>query len=91
MKLKRGGEAVRAAEEVVKKRSGDRLLLVLARAATGDVPQTIAAMGELRKAGFFVRRCYQDPDLGPLLQGKAFGAFRDRFPEPKEDKAAAGP
>src|SRR5262249_54067639 len=90
VKLKRGGEAVRAAEEVVKKRSGDRLLLVLAHAATGDVPQTIAALGEQRKSEFFVRRCYQDADLGPILRGKEFAAFRDKFPEPKEDKAVGG-
>jgi predicted Zn-dependent protease len=90
VKLKRGGEAVGAAEDLVKKRSGDRLLLVLARAATGDVPQTIAAMGELRNAEFFVRRCYQDADLGPILRSKEFGAFRDKFPEPMEDKMAGG-
>lgn len=90
VKLKRNAEAVRAAEEIVKKRSGDRLLLVLAHAAAGDVPQTIAAMGKLATNIFFVRRCYEDDDLGPILKSKEFQAFRAKFPEPNEDKSAVG-
>ncbi len=62
-------------------------MLVLAQAATGDVRQTVAAMGEPGKAAFFVRRCYADADLGPLLRGEGFQAFRAKFPEPKEDRA----
>ncbi len=89
VKLKRREEAVRAAEEIVRKRSGDHLLLVLAHAAGGDVPQTIAAMGKLGKEAFFVRRCYEDEDLGPILRSKEFQAFRAKFPEPKEDRAAS--
>ena len=90
VKLKRHDEAVRAAKDIVKKRSGDRLLLVLAHAAAGDVPQTIAAMEKPAKDAFFLRRCYEDDDLGPILRSKDFQAFRAKFPQPKEDKAASG-
>jgi predicted Zn-dependent protease len=90
VKQKQGREAVRAAEEIVKKRHSDRLLLVLAHAATADVPQTIAAMGQLGNESYFVRRCYQDADLGPLLRSEGFQAFRARYPEPKEDSSANG-
>lgn len=95
VKLKRHHEAIREAEGMMKKRSGDRLLLVLAHAAAGDVPQAIAAIDKLAKEsfslkdGYFLRRCYQDDDLGPILRSKEFEAFRARFPQPKEDKGAS--
>lgn len=82
VKLQRGEEAVRVAEDIVKKHSGDQLLLVLAYAARGDVPRTIAAMGKLGKAKYFVQRCYEDADLGPLLQREQFQAYRTQFPKP---------
>lgn len=94
--LKRFDEAIRAAEKIVKKPSGDRLLLVLAYAASGDVPKTIATLERwgkdpiLGKHTYLVQRCYQDDDLGPILKSKEFQAFRAKFPEPKEDKAAGG-
>jgi tetratricopeptide (TPR) repeat protein len=88
VKLKRNDEAVRAAEKIVKKRSGDRLLLVLAHAAAGDVPQTIAAVGKRGTKAYLLPRCYDDDDLGPILKSKEFDAFRAKFPEPKRDKAA---
>lgn len=90
VKLRRHDEAVRAAKDIVKKRSGDHLLLVLACAAAGDVPQSIAAMEKPGKDAFFVRRCYEDDDLGPILRCKEFQALRAKFPEPKENKAASG-
>src|SRR5581483_9835401 len=90
VKLKRYDEAIRAADEIVKKRLGDRLLLVLAHAARGDVPQTITAMGNQGKDTFFVQHCYQDDDLGPILKSKQFQAFRAKFPEPPKEKTPDG-
>ena len=63
---------------------GDRLLPVLAHAASGDVPATIAAMEKARgRDRYLVEDCYRDPDLGPILRSEPFAAFRERFPEPK--------
>lgn len=89
IKLKRLKEAVGAAEEYVKQYPGDRFLLVLATAATGNVPRTIAAVGKQENDTFFLGRCYQDDDLGPILKSKEFEAFRAKFPEPKENQPAS--
>ncbi len=83
VKLKRPDEAVREAEAVLKSRPGDRLLLVLAHAARGDVQQAVAALGQVTPRSYLIGSCYRDPDLGPILRGEAFRAFRERFPEPK--------
>lgn len=82
--LKKHDEAVREAEAAVKVRYADRLLLVLARAAQGDVAKTIEAAERMDNGGRF--RFYRDPDLGPLLAQDAFRPFRDRFPQPADDE-----
>jgi len=80
--LKRFKEAVEEAEKFAEK--GDRLLPVLAHAAAGDVPATIAALEKAsRHDRFLIEDCYRDPDLGPILRSQPFAAFRERFPEPK--------
>jgi predicted Zn-dependent protease len=90
VKLKRTGDAIREAEAVAKRRSGNSVLLVLAHAAAGDVKQTIAALERQKPEPYLVRSCYQDADLGPILRGEAFGAFRQKFPEPKDEPVANG-
>jgi tetratricopeptide (TPR) repeat protein len=82
VKLMRNDEAIQAAETAVK-RHGDRMLLVLAHAAAGDVKRTIADLEQAKSASYFVGDCYRDDDLGPILRSEAFRTFRDRFPEPK--------
>jgi tetratricopeptide (TPR) repeat protein len=90
VKLKRTGEAVREAEALVKKKQGNRVLLVYAHASRGDVKQAIAAMGDLLpRQQFLLEECYRDADLGPILRGEPFRAFRERFPEPKEKGGGA--
>lgn len=84
VKLKRSEEAVREAETIVNKKHGNRVLLVLAHAATGDVKRTIAVLDKVRPQPYFLEDCYRDLDLGPILRSEPFATFRDRFPEPKE-------
>jgi tetratricopeptide (TPR) repeat protein len=85
VRLKKADQAVKEAEGLVKSGHGDRLPLVLARAAKGDVQGAIRAAEKIRHRGGR-QRCYQDEDLGPLLRGPAFAPFRERFPEAKEPK-----
>jgi len=82
IKLKRIEEAVKEAERIVAdKVGGDRLLLVLAHAASGDVKKTIAAVDRFATDTYLPQDCYRDPDLGPILRSPGFQAFRKRFPE----------
>jgi LSD1 subclass zinc finger protein len=83
VRLKRGDEAVREASAVARQRSGNRLLLVLAHAARGDVAGAVAALEKGKMHTYLVEQCYRDEDLGPLLRSPAFQPFRDRFPPPK--------
>lgn len=76
--------ALREAQAFAKKQRAPSLTLILAHAAQGDVKQTIAAMEAHRVQPYFIAECYRDADLGPLLRGAGFAAFRERFPEPKE-------
>ena len=55
---------------------------MLALAATKDVPATIAFLDMVNAQRYLIEDCYYDEDLGPLLRGKGFEAFRARFPEP---------
>lgn len=84
VKLKRTAEAIREAEAAVKSRAGDSLLLILARAASGDVEQTLAALGA-KPHPYLLKRCYEDEDLGPILRSEAFQAFRAKHPKPPEE------
>jgi tetratricopeptide (TPR) repeat protein/uncharacterized protein HemY len=83
VKLKRAADAIQEAEKMAKRRHGGRVALLLAHASTGNVKQTIATMEKHRLPSYELRSCYQDADLGPILRGEAFAAFREKFPEPK--------
>jgi predicted Zn-dependent protease len=85
VRLKRPREAIEEAESLVKNR-GDQLLLILAHAASGEVKQTCAAVEKLHPPPHLLRRCYQDEDLGSLLRSEAFRPFRERFPQPPDEK-----
>lgn len=80
IKLKRHEEALKTAQRALANSRGTSVLLVLAHAAQGDVPNTIKAMKKPQP--YFIELCYNDPDLGPLLRSKDFRAFRDKYPEP---------
>ncbi|MCI0378786.1 MAG: hypothetical protein L0215_14355 [Gemmataceae bacterium] len=82
----RAEEAVREAERLLKNRYGNRLLIIFAHAASGDAQATLAAMDQLAPREFFVGDCNRDPDLGPILRGEGFRAFREKYPEPLEDQ-----
>ncbi len=84
IKLKRPQEAVWEADAEAKKKYGNRLLLVLAHAAAGDVQQTQTALESLPEKRYMIVTCYQDADLGPILRSPPFAAVREKFPEPKE-------
>lgn len=84
VKLKRFPEALQEAERINKDPEGsNRLLLVLAHAAAGDVAKTSAALDKGRP--WLLSACYHDRDLGPILKGDAFKEFRAKFPEPADD------
>ena len=85
VKLKKTDEALREVERLLKNKRGNQLLLVYASAAHGGPKAALAAIDKHRPARFAIDSYYQDPDLGPLLRGKAFQTFRDRFPEPKQN------
>jgi uncharacterized protein HemY len=87
VKLKRNREAIQEAE-AEKKAHGDRFSLLLAYAAAGDAPRTVATMEKVRYRSYLIRRCYEDEDLGPILRGDAFRAFREKFPAPKPENGA---
>jgi predicted Zn-dependent protease len=82
VKLKRTDEALREAEAITKTKQGNRVLLVLAHAARGDVPKVLATIGQQRPGSFLLEDCYRDADLGPILRSEPFREFRERFPEP---------
>ena len=86
VRLKRTAEAVKEAEAVAKAKYGNRMPLALAHAAAGNVKEAVAALSEPPPAAYFLRTCYQDPDLGPLLRGEAFREFREKYPEPKDEE-----
>jgi hypothetical protein len=83
VRLKRAQDAVREAQAALRGRHANRRPLVLAWAATGDVRQTIAAVGKDPPSTYFLKGCYEDADLGPILRSNAFREFRAKFPEPK--------
>jgi tetratricopeptide (TPR) repeat protein len=87
VRLNKTEQAVAEAETLGKSNRGDPLLLVLALAARGDARQAIAAMDKQRPNDYLRQRCYQDEDLGPLLQTEPLRAFRERFPEVKKNRA----
>src|SRR5262249_50286948 len=91
VRLKRTAEAVRGAEALAKKRNANRLLPVPAPAAAGDGKQTAADLEAARPQSWFLRSCYQDEDLGPLLRSEPFREVREKFPEPKDRPAPDGP
>jgi hypothetical protein len=91
VKLKRPADAVREAEARAKKRYGNRVLLVLAHAAAGDVKAAIAVLDKERRRSSLVVACYGDPDLGPLLRGEPFAAFREKYPKPKDEPGPDDP
>jgi predicted Zn-dependent protease len=85
VKLKRTNEAIQEAEAVVKKKYGNQVLLVLAHASGGEVKQTIAATDKLNPPPYLLGNCYRDADLGPILKSEPFKAFREKYPEPKQN------
>jgi tetratricopeptide (TPR) repeat protein len=84
VRLKRTDEAVKEAEALTKSGRGNRVLLILARAARGGAAEALAALRETRSNEVRAEDCYQDPDLGPLLRSEPFSAFRKQYPEPKQ-------
>jgi hypothetical protein len=82
VRLKRPADAVAEAKALARDGSRDPLLLALAHAAAGNVNETIAVLERQKAPPHLVRNCYQDEDLGPILRGEPFRAFRQRFPEP---------
>jgi predicted Zn-dependent protease len=85
VKLKRHPEAIQEAETAVKKRFSDRLLLVLAYAAVGDVRRTMQTMEKTRANEYLLRRCYEDAELGPILISEAFRSVREKYPKPGQE------
>jgi hypothetical protein len=82
VRLKRPADAVREAKALANEGARNPLLLALAHAAAGDVNETIAVLDRRKASPALIRTWYQDEDLGPILRGEPFGAFRQRFPEP---------
>ena len=85
VRSKKTREAVQEAEVLVNRRSGDRLLLILAHAANGDVKSAGDVLAGLGTEPYHRQRCYQDEASGPLLRTEAFRAFRERLPNPKKE------
>jgi hypothetical protein len=88
VRLKRADEAVREVEARYRPRRGQALLVVLAHAARGGAGEALTAAAKLPGGELHVPLLYGDPDLGPLLRGEAFRAFRAKYPPPKEDNEA---
>lgn len=84
VRLKRPGDAVREVKALPHDGYATPVLVALAHAAAGDVGETIAVLERRKAPADLVRNCYRDEDLGPIVRGEAFGAFRQRFPEPAQ-------
>ncbi len=84
VRLKRPKDAIREAERLQANAYERRLLLVLAHASTSDAKETLAVLEKMRPEAYFLRNCYDDADLGPLLRSEPFGKLREKFPAPKE-------
>jgi predicted Zn-dependent protease len=85
VKLNRSAEAVKEAESQLKSKRGSQLLVVLAQSAIGGAKAAIETMAKMKAKPGLISLCYQDPDLGPMLKSEPFRAFRDKYPEPKEE------
>jgi hypothetical protein len=83
LQLKQNAEALQHAEAVAKRKTGNRVLLVLVEASSGNVKKTISAVNRLGATTYLLEDCYRDEDLGPILRSDAFREFRERYPEPK--------
>jgi tetratricopeptide (TPR) repeat protein len=84
VKLQKNDEAVKWAKDLVDKKRGSPVLLILAHAATGNVARTMDAVAEHeRENRYLVQDCYRDADLGPVLKSGPFQDFRARYPEVK--------
>jgi tetratricopeptide (TPR) repeat protein len=58
------------------------LLAAVVAAAAGDVGETTRTLETYLKQGGWLEGLYRDEDLGPLLRGDGFKAFREKHPEP---------
>ena len=86
VKVGRVKEAIAEAESQIRDKQSYVVPLVLATAAGNDVQQTIAVVEKYNHQRYLLESCYRDEDLGPILRGDAFRAFRERFPEPPLQK-----
>jgi SRSO17 transposase len=82
VRLQKTQEAVKEAERLTQKKHGPNLLMVLALASTKDVPATLAFLDKVNSQRYLIDDCYYDEDLGPILRGDGFSAFRERYAEP---------
>lgn len=83
IKLKRTDEAIKEAENQLKKYNNDPSIpIIYAFAATGDVERTIRFTSTLLKTTKYIEasELYESEYLGPILKSPAFSAFREKFP-----------
>jgi hypothetical protein len=85
VRLRRADDAVRAAQGLRKGGEGNPVLLILAHAARGGAEEALAALEKLGRRRAHLGICYRDPDLGPMLRSEPFRAFREKYPEPKDE------
>lgn len=85
VRLKRFPEAIQEAERITRHHQGNGLLLVLAHTASGDLKQATAALERSGSSPWLIRSCYDDEDLGPIIQTDPFKDFRAKYPKPAEN------
>jgi hypothetical protein len=85
VKLGKSQEAIGEAESLTKARRPNPVLVILAHAAHGGAKEAVAAVEKIGPDQVSLSACYRDPDLGPMLKSGPFRAFRDKFPEPKQE------
>ena len=83
IRLDKPKEALREAEGLSDKVEAKPWLILVATAATGDVPKTLSLLDQFARRENLAVRMYGDEDFGPILRSEPFREVRDKYPEPK--------
>lgn len=84
LKLQRTTDALNEARTIAGRRHRDAFALIFLYAMSGDVQQTLAVADTHPMDNILLRRCYADPDLGPILRSDRFRPFGDKYPKPSD-------
>lgn len=81
VRLQRFDEALQIAG-AFHEREKDPWFMAVAHAASGDVENCAAALGQCAELGYSADDFYADPEIGAALRSEAFARLRETYPDP---------